>query len=233
MYVEQQARVNFKFEEARFFLRKAGEVLVPARFRSPRPHPNYDTGVICWQPDFYFYLDAFIVSTHSIADLLNAFFGWDRFWDHNPPPFDDTEVTNRKSFQKRFCRKYASFMKKPLSQVRHCVVHRTGAASVEAIAFTVCGQSFVGSPYAPIPSIAARELLPGSPVEVAASAWRPQPVEPSREDFKIEIRNGTATKSLPLFKECNEYLKAAVALIDKARELSLSIHCGVPLTLLP
>lgn len=62
--------VDFKLAEAEFFLDRMGKALIPPRVSDPTRHPACGHSVAKWQPDFYFYLDAFIAAARSIPDVV-------------------------------------------------------------------------------------------------------------------------------------------------------------------
>ncbi len=80
MYEELWIGVEFKLAEARFFLDQMSEVLVPPQFNDPNwRHPAHGPSVVHWDPDFYFYLDAFIGATRSVPDVVQKCFGVDPY----------------------------------------------------------------------------------------------------------------------------------------------------------
>jgi hypothetical protein len=62
--------VEFKLAEAEFFLDRMGKVLLPPQFTDPTWHPANGFSVTKWQPDFYYYPDAFIGATRSVPDVI-------------------------------------------------------------------------------------------------------------------------------------------------------------------
>jgi hypothetical protein len=70
MHEELWQGIEFKLAEADFFLDRMSKALLPPQITDPTWHPAYGPSVAQWQPDFYFYLDAFIGATRSIPDVI-------------------------------------------------------------------------------------------------------------------------------------------------------------------
>jgi|RhiMetdeSRZDD1v2_1073273.scaffolds.fasta_scaffold105132_3 hypothetical protein len=219
--------VEFKLKEARFFLDQMGAVLV-SHYR----HPAYGPSVIKWQPDFYFYLDAFLGATRSIPDVIQKCFGLDphstKDW---PQPLDEEESGRRKTFQGEFTSRYRAFSRQPLSRVRVGAFHWLGVPSVQTKAKGFDGQEYTGEPGQLIPSTAPRHFSDGTDPILAALFSKPLPIEPSWEEFTLKLpRDDGTTAFKPLFRECEAYLDSAHQLVQESKELCERIHRGAKLT---
>jgi hypothetical protein len=227
MYDELWIGVEFKLKEARFFLDRMGEVLVPHY-----QHPAYGPSVVKWQPDFYFYLDAFLGATRSVPDVIQKCFGLDphspKDW---PQPLNAEESGRRKMFQDEFTGRYQAFSHQPLSRVRVGTFHWLGFPSVQTKAKGFFGQEYTGKPGNPIPSTAARPWPDGTDPTLVVLFSKPFPVDPSWKDFTLELpRDDGTTESKPLFSECEAYLDSARQLVQESRELCERIHGKAKLT---
>src|SRR5438552_225668 len=118
MFEELWQGIDFKLEETDFFLDRMGKVLVPRRYTDPTWHPAYGHGGAIWQPDFYYYLDAFIAAARSVPDIIQKCFGWDdKSKDKWPEPLEPDEIDRRKRFQVEFRDLYRNVSDLPLSRV--------------------------------------------------------------------------------------------------------------------
>jgi hypothetical protein len=232
MHEELWQGIDFKLAEAAFFLDRMGKVLVPQWVNDPMGHPGYRHSAAHWQPDFYFYLDAFIGATRSIPDVIQKCFGWDKHSEKKwPQPPDNHEIDRRKRFQSAFTRLYVAFSRQPLSRVRVGTFHWRGVPSVQTKAKVFCGQEYIGKPGQIIPSAVPRQYPPGTDQALIALFSKPLPVEPSWPDFTLEIpqEDGT-TESKPLFPACQAYMKSADELVKESRALCERLHGGYNLT---
>jgi hypothetical protein len=224
--------IEFKLREAEFFLDRMGKVLVPPRIADPHWHPAYGLSAAAWQPDFYFYLDAFIGAARSIPDVVQKCFGWDeRSKNEWPSPLGPDEIDRRKEFQARFTDTYSNFHRQPLSRVRVGTFHWSGVPSVQTKAKVFGGDEYTGRPGQLIPTTACREFPAGTDPAFIALFSKPRPVEPSWQDFRLEIplEDGTI-ESTPLFPACKAYLASAQQLVDDSKKFADSIHDDLPLT---
>jgi hypothetical protein len=233
MHDQLWAGAEFKAAEAEYFLDRMGKVLLPRRL-DPSWHPAYhgDAGP-CWQPDFYYYFDAFLGAARSVPDVIQKCFGDDRPKDWSPP-LGSEEVERRKRFQIEFEPLYRGFAALPLSRLRVETFHWSGVPTVQAKARTVSGREFTGGPLEVIPSAASREFPPGTDPGVVIVAGKPRAVEPRWQDFSLEIPQGDGTtRQAPLFEECRSYLVEAVGLVEAARGICGRAHGDLPLTAPP
>ena len=184
-----------------------------------------------WQPDFYYYLDAFLGAARSVPDVIQKCFGMDPLskgkWKQAP---DSDEIDRRNTFQAEFTILHSAFRGETLSRVRTSVYHWHGVAPVQAKARTALGRDYTGGPLEPIPSTACKEL-PLETDSAIAAMNKPLPVDPVWHDFNFEIPQADGTiRSIPLFDECRAYLRAAEKLVNEARELCVRIHDAGVLT---
>jgi hypothetical protein len=88
-----------------------------------------------------------------------------------------------------------------------------------------CGEEYTGKPGEVIPSAAPRQFPPGTDSAFVALFGKPMPVEPSWQDFTLEISNDDGTTdSRPLFPACQAYLHSAQQLAKESRELVERTH---------
>jgi hypothetical protein len=232
MHEELWQGIEFKLAEAEFFLDRMGKVLLPAHITDPRWHPAYGHSAAHWQPDFYFFLDAFIGATRSVPDVIQKCFGWDeRSKDEWPQPLDCDETDRRRKFQARFTGLYVAFHRQALSRVRVGTFHWRGMPSVQTKARVFCGPEFTGKPGQIVPSAAPRRFPPGTDPAFVALFGEPLPVEPHWEDFTLEIpRDDGTTESSPLFPACQAYSRSAQELVKESKELCELLHGESKLT---
>ncbi|HET6883180.1 MAG TPA: hypothetical protein VFI31_23625 [Pirellulales bacterium] len=224
--------VDFKVAEAEFFLDRMGKVLIPRHLTDRNWQAAYGLPTVHWQPDFYFYLDAFIAAARSIADIVQKCFGWDphskKEW---PEPLDDDERRRRDAFQAEFTAHYAKVNGHAVSRVRTGTFHWGGTPSVQTKARVFGGGDYTGSPKQAIPIAAPRQFPPGTDAAYLALFGAPQPVEPSWQDFTLEIPRDDGTReSKPLFAACREYLESARLLVRESREIAQRVHGSSMLT---
>jgi hypothetical protein len=232
MHEELWQGIDFKLAEADFFLDRMGKVLLPPRLNDPSWHPAYGPSVAHWQPDFYFYFDAFVGAARSVSDVVQKCFGWDKLSkDQWPQPLDADEIYRRDKFQAEFTPLYTAFHRQPLSRVRVGTYHWRGMPSVQTKAKVFCGQEYTGKPGQIVPSMAPRQFPPGTDPAFLALFGQPQPVEPSWPDFTLEIpQEDGSVESSPLFPACRAYLQSAQELVKKAKELCTRLHGASKLT---
>jgi len=224
--------IEFKVEEGRFFLEQMSKVLVPLWLTDGTWHPAYGVSAARWQPDFYFYLDAFIGATRSIPDVIQKCFGWDKYSeDEWPKPLDTDEIDRRNKFQAEFTNLYQGFRRQPISRLRIGTFHWSGVPSVQTKAKVLGGQEYTGKPGQLIPSSAPKQFPAGTDPAFIAIFGKPLPVEPSWEDFTLEIPSDDGTiESRPLFSECQAYLTLAERLVQKSKDICQRVHGELRLT---
>jgi hypothetical protein len=229
MHDELWAGIEFKLGEAQFFLEWMSKILMPARLNTPAFAEHATTQ---WQPDFYYYLDAFLGATRSVPDVIQKCFGDDNLSKEEwPQPLDAEETARRKSFQDEFKSLRRDFNKLLLSRVRVGTFHWLGVPPVQTKARVWLGQEYTGGPLEFIPSAASRQLPPETDPAVVVIAGKPLPVEPSWQDFTLEIPQGDGTtQSSPLFEECRTYLRAAKELVKESKKICGREHSGGKLT---
>jgi len=235
MHDEKWAGVAFKLDEAQFFLERMSKVLAPTRLDTSRRHPANVIEMTKWQPDFYYYLDAFVGAARSVPDVIQKCFGWDeRSSGSWVQPLDKAEIERRKKFQKKFTTIYSAFHRETLSRVRTGLFHWLGVPPVHTRVRVRFGQEYTRGPLDLIPSAACREFPPEVAENVPVSAFQSLPVEPSWQEFTLEIPQPNAPpRSIPLFEECKRYKEAAKDLMSKAKEISDRVHGAEPLTAPP
>ena len=70
------------------------KILIPAHLNTPAFAKHATTQ---WQPDFYYYLDAFLGATRSVPDVIQKCFGDDNLSKKEwPQPLDAEETARRK-----------------------------------------------------------------------------------------------------------------------------------------
>jgi hypothetical protein len=233
MHDELWAGIEFKLGEAQFFLEWMSKVLMPARLNTPGGHPSFaEHSPTQWQPDFYYYLDAFLEAARSVPDIIQKCFGEDKWsqaeWSQ---PLDVEETARRKGFQSEFTSHYVDFRRLLLSRVRVATFHWLGVPPVQTKARVWLGPEYTGGPLEFIPSAASRQLPPETDPAVGVIAGKPLPVEPSWQDFTLEIpQDDGNTQSTPLFEECRTYLQAAKELVEESKEICGRKHSGGKLT---
>jgi hypothetical protein len=232
MHEELWQGIDFKLAEADFFLDRMSKILLPPRLNDPTWDPAYGASVAQWQPDFYFYLDAFIGATRSVPDVIQKCFGWDkRSKDEWPHPPDGDEIDRRDKFQAEFTGLYVAFHRQPLSRVRVGTFHWRGMPSVQTKAKVFCGQEYTGKPGQLVPSAAPRQFPLGTDPAFLALFSKPWPVEPSWQDFTLEIpRDDGTSESSRLIPACRAYLHSAQQLLKESKELCDRLHGAYKLT---
>lgn len=236
--------VEFKLDEARFFLNEMSVDIRPLRDQpgsSQFAALMESTGALVgnmWQAKFYYHLDAFLVATRAVPDIIQMCFGQDGVTKSKKSPLNkwfyslkNSEQKRRREFQQLFQPDYNNFRKLPLSLARNVTVHRRGVPQAEVQVIGRYGV-YKGGPLAGIPSAESRPIIAGNdPALQWAATLPPQPVEPSANDFTFEIpqQNGPS-QSIPLFTGCKKYLEDAVQLTTRARALYQQKHASQPLT---
>jgi hypothetical protein len=220
MYEELWAGVNLKAANAGFFLEQMGRALLPP----PRTTMNValqSTGAIIgtqWQAAFYAYLDAFLAMSRSVPEVITCCFGEDRSiamksWFKG---LDAAEQSRRRAFSAQFETGYSTFRALPLSTAGNITLHRTGHPPVEVRITGFFGVSYEGSAIERVPTTES------SPMALNPIPSPPVPLQPNWEDFKIS--------GVPLFPECQAYLREAHNLVEQAGKISQLVHGGNTLT---
>jgi hypothetical protein len=230
VHVELWQGVEFKIGEAQFFFDKMGKILIP-----PDRHPAYGVTAARWQPDFYYYLDAFLGATRSIPDVIQKCFGWDdksaKVW---PTALDAQEIDRRKAFQAELRDLYRAFADLPLSRVRTGTFHWVGLPSVQTKAKVFGGQEYTGRPGEVIPAVVPKQFPEGTDPSLVVLFGKSRPVEPSWQDFVVELpREDGGVDTMPLFETCRAYLDSARRLADNASEIAIRVHKDESVTVPP
>jgi len=222
MHDQLWAGVELKLENARFHLRGMEQSLRP-----PEPtHMNValqaagaiiDTG---WQRSFYAYLDAFLSTARSVAEVINCCFGHDKApkmkkWFENLSP---DEQARRREFSKRFKKIYIDFTQLPLSTARRISEHRTGYPDVTVAVNGILGVTYEGSPINRVP-ISETPRIADPELSFLA---KPRPVHPMWTDFQIDGQG--------LFEVCAAHIGHAQDLVNAARCIAQQVHGNKPLT---
>ncbi len=235
MHTHLWSGVSFKLAEAEFFLDEMGKDLVHPRHRPESrgfAAVMESTGALVhhpWQPRLYYHLDAFLVATRSVPEIIQWNFGIDtRFqnklktwWEQLPAD----ERQRRESFQQHFGPLYQQFRCLPLSQARNVTVHRKGEPPVE---MQVNGRwgVYVGGPAQHVPGAESQPIVAGDdPALQWAATLPPTPVEPSPADFNLVLpqAGGTVHKE-PLLATCAGYLQQARGVANQADQLRHAEH---------
>jgi len=228
MHDELWAGAELKSEHAAFYLEKMGAALLPPE-RTAINVAIESSGAILdtrWQDSFYAYLDAFLIMSRSVPEVISTCFGFDatgsprhvRTWFAR---LDSTEQDRRRRFSAEFeDAGYGNFRKSDLSNARNITVHRSGVPPVEVKITGRFGVTYTGTPVERVPVSETRQV--GSEFQ-----WlvRPVALRPGWQDFEI---NGK-----PLFAECKDYLRAAQLLLQEGRTISMRVHGDHPLTAPP
>jgi hypothetical protein len=213
--------IDLKMGSVQFHYLRMEQALKP-------PEPNAYRAVLAshgaltggdWHTPFYAHLDAFVMLSHSVPELMRCCFGAD------PAPVlkkwfearDPDERKRRHEFERRFWPHYDAFRKSQVAAARHTTAHRTGVLPVKVEVSGLLGITYIGGPTKPIPTSEMREMPP-------EYAWMGKPIEvrPMWNDFEF---NGE-----PLFETCRTHLEKTQALVGCARTLSQEVHGDRPLT---
>ena len=246
MHEELWAAVEFKLENARFFLEQMANDLSPAGdARTQISVAIQSTGAIMcnlWQKRFYAHLDAFLAMTRSTPDIIQSCFGADprvNYKKRTPirewfTQLDTEEQDRRRKFQSQFTQHYENFSQLLLSRARLATLHWSGTPPVEVKVVGRWGDVYIGSPLEPLPSSECAHIIAGEdPALQVAATHPPLPVEPTPDSFVLTIASSSGTAKKPLFPECNEYLVEARNIRDKARLICQQVHGSVKLTAPP
>ena len=129
---------RFKLDAARLFSKEMSDDLMPASGRSPLYAAIESTGVVLsdpWQERFYPHLDAFLIATNTIPDIITSWCGSSKHpamksWLNN---IGRNERKRRTDFQTRFKRHIKRFSKLPLRTARNLTVHSHGTPPVNVV----------------------------------------------------------------------------------------------------
>ncbi|HEX6706695.1 MAG TPA: hypothetical protein VF169_18195 [Albitalea sp.] len=213
------AGIDLKIEHAAFHFMQMARAVEPPRWTAQEVAMQaagtiVDTG---WQRKIYPHLDAFLVTTRSVSELIKCCFGADKGHPAIKAWFrllDPAEQARRQAFHDEFKSTSDAFRGLALSQARDVVAHRKGVADVRVTINTMFGVTCVGGPTNPVPASVIRPAAAG---EVAARV-----PEPLWSDFTIDGQ--------PLFQAAQAYLESARELVRVARDLASKVHGNLPLT---
>jgi hypothetical protein len=222
MHDELWAGIALKLENARFHFEKMGQSLEPPE----RTHMNValqSAGAIVdtrWQRSFYAYLDAFLSTTRSVAEVIQCCFGHDiatkmHKWFKKLP---SDEQDRRLEFSKQFKKDYNAFAKLPLSEARHISEHRTGYADVTVAINEMLGVIYTGGPTKAVPISETREIDDPNLAFLA----KPRPIHPTWADFQIDGQD--------LLEACDAHLGYAQDFINVAQRIAQQVHGNKTLT---
>lgn len=227
MHENLWADIHLKQTHAEYFLQRMAESIQPPE----NTHMNValivsgaiiDTG---WQRSFYANLDAFLVMTRSIAEIIEFCFGRDRLVKRDVfEALDTDEQSRRLQFSDEFKDHRSDFQQHPLSKQRNISFHRTGYADVEVKIAGRFGIDYIGGPTKVVPISESRPLedIGNDAAKMFAATRPPSPVHPHWSDFTID---GKA-----LFEECRAYLMKASGLVSEAQEIARRVHGDKMLT---
>ena len=168
-----------------------------------------------WQPSFYAHLDALLSAVHSIPEIIQCCFGYDRSRQMKDwfAALTAAEQARRSEFSEKFEPSHMAFRKLPLGEARHQIEHRTGVAPVEVTVIGRFGVTYRGGPATLVPMSETPVINdPNFPPSLA----RAHPLRPMWNDFTIQGQ--------PLFETCQDYLNRAAQLISEARLVAARVH---------
>lgn len=222
MHDELWAGVELKLENAMFHFEKMGQSLEPPKSTHINVVLQSGGAIIetLWQRSFYAYLDAFLSTTRSVAEVIKCCFSYDtapqmKGW-FNKLPSD--EQNRRRKFSKQFKNDYGGFTKLPLSTARHISEHRKGYPDVTVAVNGTLGVIYKGSPTKRVPTSETPKIDDPNLAFLA----KPRPVHPMWSDFQIDGKG--------LFEACDAYLRDAQNLINVARGIAQQVHGNKALT---
>jgi hypothetical protein len=181
---------------------------------------------------FYFYLDAFLVATRSVPDILRQCLGKDPFRKKWFKTLPDEEQKRREKFQSKLDPHYHQFSQLPASKARLVTVHESGTPPVR-VKITGLWREYEGGPCKSVPT---SEFRRPNPADYPTRQWwamqsPPVPMDPRAEDFKLEVTQESGeVLHLPLFPECQKYLAVAQDMALKARGFDKEARGAEPLT---
>ena len=226
---------HFKLDAARLFLHEMSNDLMPASARSPMYAAIESTGAILshpWQERFYPHLDAFLIATNAIPDIITSWCG-----SSNHPAMKSwlstighSERKRRTDFQTRFKRHIKRFSKLPLRTARNLTVHSHGTPPVNVELMGRWGIRYRGGPTEPLPASEVHNVNASSdPTRLWEATQPPLPLKPKWRDFHLRTKHGDE----PLLSEVQRYLEKAEKLLTEARNIFQQVHGNAPLTAPP
>jgi hypothetical protein len=182
-----------------------------------------------WQERFYPHLDAFLMATNAIPDIITS---WCGFSNHPATKswlrtIGNPERTRRTDFQKRFRRQSKRFSELPLRTARNLTVHSRGTPPVDIELMGRWGIRYRGGPTELLPASEVQSINAGSDPGFQWAATEPAlPLKPRWGDFNLRTRQGDK----PLVSEVQRYLEEAEKLLAEARNIFQQVHGSDPLT---
>jgi hypothetical protein len=182
------------------------------------------------QTRFYASLDAFLVMSRSVPDIVQASWGADRgrfdmvAWLKT---LTTPELQRREDFTAQFAPTFHAFTTLALSHERIATVHRQGVTGAIVQVTTWFGGSNSGSAIQRIPDAVGRPVPDGvDPATLPAGAFRQAvAIEPRWSDFSL---GGT-----PLYDQVSAYLDETSKLVTEARRIAQTVHGGDSLSYPP
>jgi hypothetical protein len=226
---------HFKLDSARLFLREMSNDLTPPSSQSPLYAAIESTGVTVshpWQERFYPHLDAFLMATNAIPDIITW---WCGFSNHRAMKswfntIGHSEQKRRRDFQRKFKRHSKRFSKLPLRTARNLTVHSRGTPPVDIELMGRWGVRYRGGPIEHLPASEVQITNAGSdPALLWKATEPPLPLKPTWQDFNLRTRQGDK----PLLSEVQRYLNEAEKLLAEARSIFRQVHGSDPLTAPP
>src|SRR6266705_1665669 len=221
---------RFKLDAARLFSKEMSDDLMPASGRSPLYAAIESTGVVLsdpWQERFYPHLDAFLIATNTIPDIITSWCGSSnhpamKSWLNN---IGRNERKRRTDFQTRFKRNIKRFSKLPLRTARNLTVHSHGTPPVNVELTGRWGIRYRGGPTEPLPASEAHDVNTSSdPTLLWEATQSPPPLKPTWRDFHLRTKYGDE----PLFSEVQRYLEEAEKLLTEAQNIFQQVHGNAP-----
>jgi hypothetical protein len=220
--------IEFKLEEARFFLDQMSLDLVPPEHRSDATSQTRAIaampGTIVghpWQRRFYFHLDAFLTAARSVPDIIMFQFGVDKVTTNWVAGLPQPERQNRQHFADKFGPVREGVRQHQVSTVRNITVHREGTPHVEAELVDPWGNVHQGGPTVHVDDAVLAPAAAG----LAAGEYPPVPLRPNWSHFKLIVpsRSGSPT-SQPLQAALEDYLEAVQQAVAAARSIAQSVY---------
>ena len=226
MPIDLWAGVERKISNARFFLEEM--------WRSLEHDPRAEARAIAagltvhmptrWEESFYARLDAFLVMSRSVPEVITCCFGKDRSvqmrnWFLALPA---TEKKRRQAFSTQFRNDFDNFRALALSNARDITVHRYGYPDV---VITVTGKwgVYTGTPISRLPTAETEPPIVRDTDTLKWAATLPSdPIRVTPKDFTIGRK--------PLAEECRLYLAAAENLVVTGRAIVTAVHGTDPIT---
>ena len=226
---------HFKLDSARLFLGEMSKDLMPPSAQSPLYAAIESTGAILshpWQERFHPHLDAFLMATNAIPDIITWWCGLSNHpamkkWLRTIGP---SEKKRRADFQAKFRRHIKRFSKLPLRIARNVTVHSRGTPPVDVELMGRWGIRYRGGPTELLPASEIQDINAGSDPALQWAATEPAlPLRPTWRDFHIRTKQGDE----PLSSEVQRYLDEADKLLAEASNIFQQVHDSDPLTAPP